>query len=609
MLGDMVRRSSSPLRHHRSRTTAILVGLLFVLPCGPAPSLLRAASAPPPAWPPETFAPRHQQLLPAGPEARAAREAAPADAPLTDWRDPAVNLDHVLADVSPGYDVVQSVMHVHEGAAFKLAHPEFATQTLELAPDFQPEAGTHLFFESRLGWATPQQTARVRLSADGGATWQSVWSRSGDGTAGETGFTLQAVDLSAFAGGTIRIRFSYEVAGSAFPQTDPGVGWYIDDIQIGPSFETRPYVIGDPTDEEQLFLEFINRARADAMAEALRLRDTEDPDVLGAMQAFQVDVGLMEQQFATLAASAQPLAFNPALIAAARLHSEDMFENVFQGHVSSSNPPSPNQPGDRPGDRAARQGYRFSRVAENVFAFARSVWHGHAGFNIDWGTGQDGSIGGMQNPPGHRLAIHDPDFREIGVGVREGTRTSGSTTVGPLLVTQKFATPLGGGQPLITGIAWEDRGQTGFYTPGDGIGGVTVRVDGLSWHAVTTASGGYAIPVPGDGEYVVTFEGAGFGPETQTISVSGGLNTKLDFHPATPAPAIESVDFDAPANRIIVRVRAPGGVAPALDHSLDLKAWQPLAGVGAEALGGDLWAFEIPAGEPKQFFRARTPGD
>ncbi|NBD38098.1 MAG: hypothetical protein GVY10_05980, partial [Verrucomicrobia bacterium] len=180
------------------------------------------------------------------------------------------------------------------------------------------------------------------------------------------------------------------------------------------------YSIGQPTPEEQLFVELINRARADAAAEAQRLKNTDDSDVLRAIDRFNVDLDEMVEQFATLEQTVPPLAINSQLTQMARLHSEDMFANVFQGHVSSSNPPAPFAPGDTIDERATAVGYPWTRLRENVFAFSYSAWYGHAGFQIDWGDEEkdpDGVEFGMQVPPGHRESIHSPNVREIGVGV------------------------------------------------------------------------------------------------------------------------------------------------------------------------------------------------
>src|SRR5439155_902234 len=72
------------------------------------------------------------------------------------------------------------------------------------------------------------------------------------------------------------------------------------------------YSIGEPTDEEQVFVEFINRARANPQQEAQRLKNETDPDVLVAYDYFDVDLNLMVSQFASIAV-APPLSINPKL--------------------------------------------------------------------------------------------------------------------------------------------------------------------------------------------------------------------------------------------------------------------------------------------------------
>ena len=127
------------------------------------------------------------------------------------------------------------------------------------------------------------------------------------------------------------------------------------------------YSIGDPTDEEQLYLEYINRSRSDPPTEGARLANTTDPDVLSAYSFFRVDLGLMQSQFNAIS-PVPPLAMNAQLLAAARLHSGDMFTNQFQEHVGSD--------GRTLGQRASAQGYNWSFVAENIYSYADSVFHG-----------------------------------------------------------------------------------------------------------------------------------------------------------------------------------------------------------------------------------------
>jgi hypothetical protein len=572
--------------------------------------------APPPVTPLETVSPAEFEPVTVPGESLEevpySLVARPAEEPVVTWRERADSLDAVTLQVSSGYDVVQSDIYVIEGTAFHLAQPDGATQIIELNPDFLAQADTRLFFESRLGWATSNQVARVQISTDGGSNWSNLWSQTGSNDSGEGAFSRRTMDLSSYAGQVYRLRFVYAFTGdSLFTQTDPGVGWYIDDIQIGADFVTRLYSIGDPTPEEQLFLEFINRARADVMAEAWRLRETDDPDVQSATAFFEVDFDLLIEQFEDLAddfgPSAPPLAFHEGLTTASRLHSQDMFDNVFQEHSSSNNPPPPHQPGDSPADRAGYQGYVFQSISENVYAFAESVWHGHAGFNIDWGTAPGGgSLGGMQDPPGHRLNIHDPVFREIGIGVVLGSNSAGGDSVGPVIVTQKFGTPAGGGAPLITGVAWEDRGETGFYAPGDGLGGIEVRVEGGSYHAVTSASGGYALPVPGDGEYLVTFSGGGYGPHSFTVLVEDDENVKLDYRPdelLAPGFRIVAFGFQADLGRARLDVEAPAGVDLLLETSTDLREWIPLPEVLAVPVGAGVMRFEPESADDRRFYR------
>ena len=60
------------------------------------------------------------------------------------------------------------------------------------------------------------------------------------------------------------------------------------------------------------------------------------------------------------------------------------------------------------------------------------------------------------------------------MGVVEGTNGG----VGPLLVTHAMATSSDYNQPFITGVAYFDTDGDGFYDEGEGIGGITVKVDG-----------------------------------------------------------------------------------------------------------------------------------
>ena len=292
----------------------------------------------------------------------------------------------------------------------------------------------------------------------------------------------------------------------------------------GPKGPTILYSIGQPTDEEQLYLEYVNRSRANPAAEGARLASTTDPDVLSAYSYFMVDLSLMQSQFNTINSNAAPLAMNAKLLAAARWHSGDMFTNQYQGHFQTNGAIVMN-----PGNRISTNAYNWTTYGENVYAYAKSVFYGYAGLNVDWGPG----TGGMQTPPGHRYNIHNATFREVGIGVVDGSNGS----VGPQLVTQDFATQQSA-TPLVTGVVYYDFNGNNFYDPGEGIGGVRVDVTGSAYYAVTADSGGFAVPVSTNGNYTVTFSANALTATQFLATVSSLRNVKVDFVPSYGPPLI-----------------------------------------------------------------------
>jgi len=587
-----------PDRLYFSTTTAfLLLGMLLAgavdgdLPIAPptAPPVLTAT----PPVPTDGYeAPRY-------PMAKSALSASSLSVVST-WREQVETSEQVSATLASSRSVVQSSVVAEGVGAFQLGNPSFSDESIVLAPAVVPAVGTLLFFESKIGYATTFQFARVQVSTNNGASWTSIWSKQGSGSAGDGGFQLETVSLGAYAGMTIRLRFFYEfTTGSAYTGTDSSVGWFIDDIQIGEVFIKRPYLLtGDPTADEILMLEFINRARANAAVECARLAATSDPDVVSAVSFFGVKKTTMASQFAALTQTTQPLAMNSRLLAAARIHSQDMLENVFQGHVSSSNSPAPNLPGDTVGSRITRQGYVYSTAAENVYAYADSPWHAHAGFNIDWGYGS----GGMQSPAGHRLAIHNGTFREIGIGVLEGSKTNGSTTVGPLLVTQNFGTGSGGGQPLITGVAFLDSDGDAFYDPGEGLSDVRVDVEDSSYFTQTSTHGAYAIPVTNDGTYEISFQRPGHPRVSRQVTVSGGSNVKVDY--LGESLIVDTVERPTPTSVRLTAQQSRPPVSLELQVSSDLVTWSTLSHTRSDLPDGRIRLdASLPSVTPKSFFR------
>lgn len=283
------------------------------------------------------------------------------------------------------------------------------------------------------------------------------------------------------------------------------------------------YDFGNPGSEEQLYLELINRARANPPAEGARLAATSNPDILSAYSYFGVNLQMMRGELDQISA-APPLAPNAKLTSAARSHSQWMFNTKIQAHNETN-------PSNTPFSRISDTGYNYMTAGENIYAYADSVEFGHAGFEVDWGAG----TGGMQNGRGHRMNIHNPNYREIGVGVVVGTNGS----IGPQLVTQDFASRFSN-PTLATGVAYYDLNSNNFYDMGEGISGLTVNVSGASDYCITAAGGGWTVPVPGvSASRTVTFSGLGMN-QGIGLTVTGDANAKADLKLAYTPPVITS---------------------------------------------------------------------
>jgi hypothetical protein len=293
------------------------------------------------------------------------------------------------------------------------------------------------------------------------------------------------------------------------------------------------YSHGDPTAEEQYTLEMINRARANPAEEGLRLANTTDPEVLSSYSYFKINTNTLKTQFASYP-SRPPLAFNAKLITAARKHSDWMKVNNVQSHDGAN--------GSSPFDRMNAEGYTgWTAAGENVAAYARSLWHGHAGFNVDWGEQNQIDLGHRENIMNFKSIV----FTEIGVGIT--LASGGQGKVGPMIITHDFGKRA---DYFLTGVVFKDNNNNGFYDVGEGVPGVTITPNKGNFYAVTSTSGGYAIPMTNvSGSVSVTASGAGIGGSaTKNVSFSG-QNVKLDFTSALPG----NVSLLSPADEDLLK--------------------------------------------------------
>lgn len=301
--------------------------------------------------------------------------------------------------------------------------------------------------------------------------------------------------------------------------------------------ESRVLLAFSPSAQEQYMLELLNHLRADPQANLDLMTSSlgtqarsSDPDVDSALQFFHVSGTALAQQWAALTA-VPPLAWNEDLYNSATAHTQVMIDTDSQTHQAPGEPDL--------GQRATNAGYNYSTLGENVYAFAESVLHGHAGFAIDWGN----DANGIQDPPGHRDNMMSGSFREVGIRIL--SESNGSTQVGPLVITQDFGNRFSLGNPFLLGAVYNDNNGNSFYDVGEGLGNVTITVVGAAGTFMATSmdAGGYQLQVP-SGVYDVTFSGDGFGSSItyRNIMVSG-QNTKIDgvrgVNP--PQPDIEVV--------------------------------------------------------------------
>ncbi len=280
------------------------------------------------------------------------------------------------------------------------------------------------------------------------------------------------------------------------------------------------YSDGNPTAEEQYLLELINRARANPDSEGIRLSNTNDPDVSNSYRQWGDPKRSQVLSDFQSYPSRPPLAFNADLITAARNHDHEMIKVDSQYHVG---------PDGDPGTRMAQAGYTGEMSwGENVFAYGDADPGGSSMFNINAEFEIDFGNPGM----GHRHNLlnfdpTDPIFTEVGLGVIHGG--NGYPDVGTIVTTEDFGERT---QHFILGVAYSDRNSNHFYDIGEGDSGVKITVSsGTSYYAVTSGSGGYAIPYSGSGSVQVTASGGPFPtPVVKTVNLDGE-NVKVDFNP------------------------------------------------------------------------------
>ena len=119
-------------------------------------------------------------------------------------------------------------------------------------------------------------------------------------------------------------------------------------------------------------------------------------------------------------------------------------------------------------------------------------------------------------------------------------RTTLAPSVGPYVTTGNYCKAITSYadhyNQFIVGTVWRDLNGNSQYDPGEGTGGVTVTPNAGTYYAVTSAGGGYAIPITmAPGTYPVTFTGSGIS-ETKSVTIAGSNSALLDLLTTSSTP-------------------------------------------------------------------------
>lgn len=281
-----------------------------------------------------------------------------------------------------------------------------------------------------------------------------------------------------------------------------------------------------PDGNEQQMVWLMNRARANPAGEGAWLAQSTLPQIAGPRGYFNVNLALLQAEFATYAAK-PPAAFDVRLYNAAHAHSLDLIARDAQDHTGQF-------------DRIPAAGFEYTAARGSVAAYADSGLGAHGGFNIDYGN----AANGMQDGRGHRKAVMALDAEYTNVGIAMVAENDSTTQVGPLVTTANYCeanTAVANEyNRFFVGTVWSDRNGNSLYDPGEGLGGVSVVPDSGDYYAVTGAAGGFAIPVLNPGNYTLHVDVAGGIDRAVTVA---GVSVLVDV--MVPAQAAAGADAEA----------------------------------------------------------------
>ncbi|MFK7736654.1 MAG: Ig-like domain-containing protein [Pirellulaceae bacterium] len=273
------------------------------------------------------------------------------------------------------------------------------------------------------------------------------------------------------------------------------------------SLEDRRLLAFNPTADEQHFLQLMNRFRDDPAGEYGRLISraspitARDPVLQDDLDFAGVNGTTLRNELRTLDPT-HPLTWNEIISDFTEDHNQAIINRGTHFH---SNTAARRQTlMDNGVDFRFRQGEKIN--SEIVYGYGKSVNHLYASYVIDW---QRGGPGGMVSGRGHRVAIHNPDFEQVGTDIRNYTG-SGSLPLGPK-VNSAILANIENPPVYVTGAIFEDKNDSGWYEAGEGLRNVRfvfTDQDGTEFTATSLTAGGYQIELP-PSTYSATATGGG----------------------------------------------------------------------------------------------------
>jgi uncharacterized protein YkwD len=308
-------------------------------------------------------------------------------------------------------------------------------------------------------------------------------------------------------------------------------------------------VLSAPTPDQQYTLWLLNQARQDPAEAANLVTQNIDPATQDTIAHFNQTMGTDTAAQAVARVSSatptQPLAWNDTLASAATFQSQDQINSGVESHNSSIGNLS---------SRLSPTHFNYANsvnIAEDAYAYADSPMNAMQAFLIDWGVQDRGHSRNILQPN----TASNMQFSDVGVGIV----SSNQNGMGPEVITVDFGRQ-SSSQPQVLGVVYNDPTNSHVFTPGSGVGGVTINATnvatGQTSSTQTWAAGGYQM-VLAAGTYQIQAIQNGQTIGSQQVTISN-QNVETDFTiNGAPTPAVFSPSLATPTN-------AATNVTPAL---------------------------------------------